>query len=126
MKRLLVFVLMVVVCANFCGCALSTSRIQSNLSDTGYSIIEMDEERLNELNTELKYSYQGSGSIIKGFYAVNNDTNGSVTVLEFQNKDDLTLMYKMAKDSINDGESVDLSGYVLVFGDKDGVKAALN
>jgi hypothetical protein len=86
----------------------------------------MDEERLNELNTELKYSYQGSGSIITGFYAVNNDTNGSVTVLEFQNKDDLTLMYKMAKDSINDGESVDLSGYVLVFGDKDGVKAALN
>ena len=124
MKKLLTIVLMVVVCVNLCGCSLSTAKIQSNLTDAGYSIIEMDAERLKDLNTELKYSYQGSGSILTGFYAV-NDNQKSVTVLEFENKDDLTLMYKIAKGSIQDGESVDLSGYILVFGDKDGVKSAL-
>ena len=126
MKRLLTIVMGVVVCACLCSCSLSASKIQSNLTEENYSVIEMDEERLTELNKELKYSYKGSGSIITGFYAVHNETKGSITVLEFQNKNDLTLMYKIAKESMQDGEDVDLSGYILVFGDQDGVKVALN
>ena len=125
MKRLLTIVMVVLLCASLCACSLSTSRIKSNLIKNNYSIVEVDQEKMAELNSELKYSYKGEGSIINAFYAVDNETNNSITVLEFQNKDDLVLMYKIAKETLNVGESVDLSGYILVFGYEEGVKAAL-
>lgn len=126
MKKLLSVFLCLLVCFSLTACSLSSSRIQSNLEKAGYSVIEMEDEQRTELNNELTYSFKGHGSIIYGFYAVNNETRESVTVLEFENKDDLTLMYKAAKESIDkDTEAVDLSGYILVFGAKDGVEAAL-
>ena len=126
MKKLVAISFIAVLCCLLCSCSVSYSTIQSNLRAADYTVIEMDEEKLNELNTELTYSYGGSGSIIKGFYGVNNQTNVGVTVLEFNNKADLTLMYKMAESSINEEiEAVDLSGHILVFGEKAGVKVAL-
>lgn len=126
MKKFLTIVMAVIVCMSLSACSLSVSKIQSNLEKAGYTVIEIEAEQLAELNTELTYSYKGDGSIITGFYAVNNETSDSITVLEFGDKSDLTLMYKIAKETIEDGESVDLSGYILVFGNEAGVKAALN
>lgn len=126
MKKIVSLCLAAVLCCLLCGCSVSYSSIQSNLKSADYTVIEMDEEKLNGLNTELTYSYGGSGSIVKGFYGVNNKTGEGVTVLEFNNKSDLTLMYKMAESSIEEErEAVDLSGHILVFGEKAGVKAAL-
>lgn len=125
MKKISLIFLAILLSFCLSACSLSASRMQSNLVEAGYGIIEIDEQQLTELNNELKYIYKGQGSIISGFYGVDEATGKSVTVLEFQNKSDLTIMYKIARDSINDSESVDLSGHILVFGDAHGVSAAL-
>lgn len=125
MKKISLIFLAILLSFCLSACSLSVSRIQSNLVEEGYGIIEIDEQQLTEFNNELKYIHKGQGSIISGFYGVDEATGKSVTVLEFQNKNDLTIMYKMAKESINNSESVDLSGYILVFGDAQGVSAAL-
>ncbi len=126
MKKLMSILIIFAFCLTMCSCAYSADGIKSNLKDAGYDIIDFDEARKTEMNNELKYSYRGSGSIINGFYGVNSVDSTSVTVLEFQNKSDLTIMYKMVKESLEKGESVDLSGYILIFGNEKGVKAALN
>ena len=126
MKKLLSILIIFVLSLNMCSCAYSADGIKSNLKDAGYDIIEFDEERKTEMNNELKYSYRGSGSIINGFYGVSSADSTSVTVLEFEDKSDLTIMYKMVKESLKKGECVDLSGYILIFGDKNGVNVALN
>ncbi len=126
MKKFLSILIIFVMGFVMCSCAYSVDKVKSNLKNAGYDIIEFEDEQINEMNNELKYSYKGSGSIINGFYGVNDANSTSVTVLEFQNKSDLTIMYKMAKLSLEKGESVDLSGNILVFGDEKGVKAALN
>ena len=125
MKKVLVCVFCLIICFSLTACSLTSSRMKSNLEESGYSIVEMTEEQMTELNNELKYTFKGNGSIIYGFYAVNEETKGSITVIEFENKDDLTLMYKAAKESIKkETEAVDLSGYILLFGEKEGVKTA--
>ena len=91
-----------------------------------YDILDLTEEEKTDLNNELKYSYNGSGNIINAFYAVDYESKESITVLEFQNKSDLTIMYKLVKESLDKEQSVDLSGYILVYGSETGVKAALN
>lgn len=126
MKRLLVLCVAFLFCFSLCSCSVSASRIQSNLEKAGYEIEEMEQDVLKERNNELTYNYKGNGSIIKGFFAYNEASRESVTVLEFTDKSDLTIMYKLAKQSIDsESESVDLSGYILVFGSKGGVEAAL-
>ena len=126
MKKILSILIIFVIGFTLCSCTYSADKVKSNLKKAGYDIVEFEDEQKKEMNNELKYSYKGSGSIINGFYGVNNDDATSVTVLEFQNKSDLTLMYKMAKASLEKGEKVDLSGNILVFGNEKGVKAALN
>jgi hypothetical protein len=126
MKKILSLLLLFVFCLNLCSCAYSTDGIKTNLEKAGYSIIDLTEEQKTDLNNDLKYNYDGSGSIINAFYGVDYESKDSVTVLEFQNKSDLTIMYKLVKESLEKGQSVDLSGYILVYGAQNGVKAALN
>lgn len=125
MRKIFSVALVAVICFIVSSCSFSASKIQSNLTKRDYSIIEIDENRLEELNNDLTYIYSGKGSIIYGFYAVHNESQKSVTVLEFSNKNDLTIMYKAVKETIGKDEAVDFSGYILVFGNADGVKTAL-
>lgn len=126
MRKLLSVLTAVFVCLSLSACSISASSIRSNLSDAGYTVIEIEAEQLKSLNEELTYNYNGKGVITSGFYGVNNENNESITVLEFEYSDDLTLMYKVAKKSIDSStQAVDISGNILVFGAKDGVKAAL-
>ncbi|MBE6739642.1 MAG: hypothetical protein E7565_04920 [Ruminococcaceae bacterium] len=126
MKKVLSIFIILAFCLTLCSCAYSADGIKSNLSKSGYSVLDLTEEEKTDLNNELKYSYKGSGSIINAFYAVDYENKESITVLEFQNKSDLTIMYKLVKESLDKGQSVDLSGYILVYGSENGVKAALN
>ena len=126
MKKILSIFIILAFCLALCSCAYSADGIKSNLNKAGYDILDLTEEEKTDLNNELKYSYNGSGSIINAFYAVDYESKESITVLEFQNKSDLTIMYKLVKESLDKGQSVDLSGYILVYGSETGVKAALN
>ncbi len=126
MKKILLIITVLVLCFTLCSCAYSIDGIKSNLEKRDYEIIEFTEEELIEKNNELNYVYGGNGSIVKGFYGVNEAEYASVTVIEFQDKSDLTIMYKLVKESLEKGQSVDLSGYILVFGNEKSVNAALN
>ena len=126
MKKVLSVFIVFVLCFTLCSCAYSADGIKSNLEKNGYVIENFTEEQLTERNNELKYVFGGSGSITVAFYGVNEKEKTSVTVLEFLDKGDLTIMYKQVKSSLEKGEKVDLSGYILVFGDEKAVDAALN
>lgn len=125
MKKTVCLLIILILAITMCSCAYSVDFIKSNLKNSGYEIIDLQEQQIIEMNNELKYSYSGNGSIMSGFYAVNNKDSSSITVLEFQNKSDLTIMYKMIKESLEQGESVDLSGNILIYGNENGVKASL-
>jgi hypothetical protein len=117
-----------------CSCALAPSKIKENLKESGYTIKEFSAEEIASLNNDLQYKFGGNGSIVSAFYGVNENADDpqedSVTVLEFSDKDDLTIMYKqirlMFQEENKQNYKLDLSGNVLVYGFEKGVDAALD
>lgn len=141
MKKLSVMLLSVLLVFVLCSCGMSTSKIQSNLEKAGYEIKIATESEIATMNNDLKYSYGGKGTIVSvmyGFKEVIEETkneetgevftekiNVSVQVVEFQDKDDLTTMYKEIRKQLDDNSKIDLSGNILVYGYESGVNAAL-
>lgn len=123
MKKILAFVLCMLFVVTLCGCG-GTQSVKENLSDAGYEVNDMDESRLTSLNNDVKYTYNGKGSIIGGFYATNEDGQ-SVIGVEFSDKDDMTIMYKQLKSELEDGWIIDLKGKIVIYGTEKAVKTAL-
>lgn len=123
MKKILVFVLCMLLTLTLCGCG-GTQSVKENLAKAGYEVNDMDESRLTSLNNDVKYTYNGKGSIIDGFYATNDDGQ-SVIGVEFSDKDDMTVMYKQLKSELEDGWIIDLKGKIVIYGTEKAVKTAL-
>ena len=108
---------------SLCGCN-DLDDLSENLTKAGYEVQVMDESRITGLNNDIKYAYSGVGSVTGGIYAV-GENREAVFCVCFADKDDMTLMYRQIKDQLEEGQIIDSSGNILVYGDEKGVKAAV-
>lgn len=123
MKRALALLFCVIFTFTLCGCS-GIDSIKENLTKSGYTIDDMDENTISSLNDDVKYTYNGKGTVLRGFYG--KGKNGeTVSVVEFADRDDMTLMYKQIKSALEDGQTIDIKGKIVVYGTKSGVKTAL-
>ncbi len=123
MKKLSALLICLLLIFTLCGCD-NTEAIIENLSDAGFKVEEMSENKISSLNSDVKYSYNGKGTIIKGYYGTDEKGN-NVFVLEFSDREDMTVSYREIKAQLPSGQTIDVKGKTLVYGIEDGVKAAL-
>lgn len=123
MKKILAMLICSVMIFSLCGCDYAKD-IKENLIKAGYTVDEMSESKVASLNATVKYEYGGMGTIISGFYATDKNGN-NVFVLEFTDKEDLTVAYKELKAQLTKGQSIDIKGKVIVYGIDEGVKISL-
>ncbi len=123
MKKILAFALCMLLMFCLCGCG-DIQSVKENLTKAGYEVNDMDESRLTSLNNDVKYTYNGKGSIISGFYAT-NDEGQSVIGVEFTDNNDMTVMYKQLKSELEDGWIIDIKGKIVIYGTEKAVKTAL-
>lgn len=123
MKKLLCVIMCVGLIFSLCACT-DLNDLSENLTKAGYEVKAMDESRIKGLNNDIKYAYSGVGSVTGGIYAV-GENREAVFCVCFADKDDMTLMYKQIKEQLEEGQIIDSSGNILVYGDEKGVKVAL-
>lgn len=123
MKKLLCMFICAVFLVTICGCK-GTERIRKNLIEAGYKVEDMSENKIHDLNNDVIYQYNGKGTIINGFFATDKYGN-NVFVLEFSDREDMSISYMEIKAQLQNGQSIDIKGKTIVYGIEDGVKIAL-
>lgn len=123
MKRIISLLLSLLLIFSLCGCG-GTEKIRENLTNAGYEVSDMAESKISSLNDDVKYKYKGKGTIISGFHGTDKNGN-TVFVIEFSDRDDMTISYREIKAQLQDGQIIDSLGKALIYGYEDGVKAAL-
>lgn len=124
MKKILILFISVLFLIGLCGCT-SVEDYKEIMKNSGYEIIELDEEALKEISSECINAYDCQKGVKSGFYAV-AENGTSVSFMEFYNSEDLDKMYKQIKSSLNSGEKIDLDGNIVIYGNKAGVDIALD
>lgn len=122
-KRILAFGLVLILLFSLCGCGASFDSVKKNLEDNGYEINVYDEELLDEMQTNLTYIYKGEGKILNALSATNGANK--ITVIEFEKKSDLEIMYKELQVGLQGDEKMDFSANILVYGTPEALKTAL-
>ncbi len=124
MKKLSALLVCLLLVLTLCGCN-NTETVLENLTDAGYTVEAMSENKISSLNSDMKYTYNGKGTITQGYHAV-NEKGGTVFVLEFTDREDMTVAYRELKAQLQNGEIIDVKGKTVVYGIEHGVKAAIN
>lgn len=120
MKRLPVLLLALVMAVLLCGCEKTMDEVRDKAQKKEYTVTEYTQERLENMVYDMA-AYRTKGGLVAAF-GVKNEQDDTAMVVQFERRSDAEIVCKAIRGNLKDGEAVDLSGCVLVYGNKKLVK----